>query len=108
MAKKIFVGNLSFQTTEAEVNDLFVQAGAVESVQIITDRDTGRSKGFAFVQMTNDEEAQKAIAELNGKEFNGRNLTVSEARPMERRDFGSGGPRGRDRGGNRGGGRGRY
>src|SRR2546422_9036786 len=68
------------------------QAGQVESVQIITDRDTGRSKGFAFVEMSNDEAATKAIAEFNGKEVNGRNLTVNEARPKEKRDFG--GPRG--------------
>ena len=92
MAKKLYVGNLSFQTSESELSELFAQAGQVESVQIITDRDTGRSKGFAFVEMSNDEAAAKAIAQFNGKEVNGRNLTVNEARPKEKRDFG--GPRG--------------
>ncbi len=92
MAKKLYVGNLSFQTRESDLSELFAQAGQVESVQIITDRDTGRSKGFAFVEMSNDEAATKAIAEFNGKEVNGRNLTVNEARPKEKRDFG--GPRG--------------
>ena len=103
MAKKIYVGNLSYQMTDADLSDLFGQIGSVESVQIITDRDTGRSKGFGFVQMSDDEAAEKAIAELNGKEVNGRALTVNEARPMERRDFGSRGGRG---GGGGGGGRG--
>jgi len=101
MAKKIYVGNLSYQMTEADLSDMFTQIGAVESVQIITDRDTGRSKGFGFVQMSDDEAAEKAIAQLNGKEIKGRALTVNEARPMERRG---------DRGsrGSGGGGRGRY
>ena len=99
MAKKIYVGNLSFQTTETDLTDMFGEIGQVESVQIITDRDTGRSKGFAFVQMADDAAAEKAIAQLNGKEVGGRNLTVNEARPMQKRDFGS-------RGG--GGGRRRY
>ena len=92
MAKKLYVGNLSFQTRESDLTELFAQAGQVESVQLITDRDTGRSKGFAFVEMSNDEAAAKAIAQFNGKEVNGRNLTVNEARPKEKRDFG--GPRG--------------
>ena len=92
MAKKLYVGNLSFQTRESDLSELFAQAGQVESVQIITDRDTGRSKGFAFVEMGNDEAATKAIAQFNGKEVNGRNLSVNEARPKEKRDFG--GPRG--------------
>src|SRR4051812_11861409 len=114
MAKKIYVGNLSFQTTESDITDMFSEIGQVESVQIITDRDTGRSKGFGFVQMSDDEAAEKAIAQFNGKEVNGRNLTVNEARPMERKEFGSrgggGGGGGRDRGGRGGGGggRGRY
>jgi RNA recognition motif-containing protein len=115
MAKKIYVGNLSYQMTETDLSDMFTQIGAVESVQIITDRDTGRSKGFGFVQMSDDEAAEKAIAQLNGKEVNGRALTVNEARPMERRDRGGsrgpggggGGGRGGGRGG-RGGGYGRY
>ena len=92
MAKRLYVGNLSFQTTESDLSELFVQVGAVDSVKIITDRDTGRSKGFAFVEMSNDEAAAKATAQFNGKEVNGRNLTVNEARPKEKRDFGR--PRG--------------
>jgi RNA recognition motif-containing protein len=100
MAKKIFVGNLSFQTTENDLSDMFGAIGQVESVQIITDRDTGRSKGFGFVQMADDAAAEKAIAQLNGKDVGGRNLTVNEARPMQKKDFGS-------RGGG-GGGRRRY
>jgi len=100
MPKKIYVGNLSFQTTETDLNDMFSDIGQVESVQIITDRDTGRSKGFGFVQMADDDAAEKAIAQLNGKEVGGRNLTVNEAKPMQKRDFGG-------RGGG-GGGRRRY
>src|ERR1051325_3717343 len=99
MSKKIFVGNLSFQTTENDLNDAFSQHGPVEAVAIITDRDTGRSKGFGFVTMT--EGGDKAIAQLSGTELNGRVLTVNEAKPMVKRD--SGGYR--DGGG---GGRGRY
>ena len=95
MAKKIYVGNLSFQTTEADVSEMFGNVGQVESVQIITDRDTGRSKGFGFVQMTDDAAAEKAIAALNSKEVNGRQLTVNEARPMEKKNFGGGGRRDR-------------
>src|SRR2546430_4308808 len=86
MAKKIFVGNLSFQTSENDLNNLFAQFGAVESVSIITDRDTGRSKGFGFVSM-GDDDAEKAIESLNGKDFGGRALTVNEARPMVKKDF---------------------
>ncbi len=88
MAKKIYVGNISFQTTEADLSDMFGQIGQVESVQIITDRETGLPKGFGFVQMADDDAAEKAIAQLNGKEVGGRNLTVNEARPMQKRDFG--------------------
>jgi RNA recognition motif-containing protein len=106
MAKKIFVGNLSFQTTDSDLNDLFAQFGEVESATIITDRDTGRSKGFGFVAM-NDDNAEKAISQLNGTELNGRALTVNEARPMVKRDFGGGGGRQNGRGGG-GGGRGGY
>jgi RNA recognition motif-containing protein len=95
MAKKIYVGNLSFQTTEADVSEMFGNVGQVESVQIITDRDTGRSKGFGFVQMSDDAAAEKAIAAFNGKEVNGRQLTVNEARPMEKKNFGGGGRRDR-------------
>ena len=86
MSKKIYVGNLSFRTTEEELSGLFQQIGAVESVSIITDRDTGRSKGFGFVSM-NDDDAEKAIAAFNGKDFSGRPLTVNEARPMVKREF---------------------
>jgi cold-inducible RNA-binding protein len=98
MSKKIYVGNLSFQTTDSDLNDLFAQFGEVESVSIITDRDTGRSKGFGFVAM-NDESAEKAISQLNGTELNGRQLTVNEARPMVKRDFGGGGRQNSGRGG---------
>ena len=94
MSKKIYVGNLSFRTSEEELTSLFEQIGSVESVSIITDRDTGRSKGFGFVAM-NDENADKAISELNGTEHNGRALTVNEARPMVKKDFGGGSNKGR-------------
>ena len=93
MSKKLFVGNLSFQTTESDITTAFEQFGAVESVQIITDRDTGRSKGFGFVAM-GEEEADKAIAQLNGSQLGGRALTVNVAKPMVKRDFGGGGYRG--------------
>src|SRR5919197_5137375 len=86
MSKKIFVGNLSFQTTESDLTEMFSHHGVVETVAIITDRETGRSKGFGFVTMT--EGADKAIAQLSGSELNGRMLTVNEARPMVKRDFG--------------------
>src|SRR5436190_4792618 len=101
MAKKIYVGNLSFQTTDADLNDMFSEVGQVDSVQIITDRDTGRSKGFGFVEMSDDEAAAKAIERFNGKEVNGRALTVNEARPKESGSPGpgGGGGGGRDRGG---------
>ena len=89
MSKKIYVGNLSFRTTEEELTGLFEQIGAVESVSIITDRDTGRSKGFGFVEMQDG--GDKAIAEINGKDFKGRALTVNEARPMSPRDSRGGG-----------------
>ena len=97
MSKKLYVGNLSFQTTESDVTNAFAQCGAVESVSIITDRDSGRSKGFGFVTME-EEGAEKAIATLNGSQLDGRTLTVNEARPMVKRDFGNGSRRG---GGNR-------
>ena len=84
MKKKLYVGNLSFETTESDLKELFGQTGSVETVRIITDRDTGRSKGFGFVQM--QEGGDKAIAEMNGKDFKGRALTVNEARPMSSRD----------------------
>ena len=89
MQEKLYVRNLSFETTETELKELFDQAGPVETVRIITDRDTGRSKGFGFVEM--QEGGDKAIAEMNGKDFKGRALTVNEARPMSPRDSGGGG-----------------
>src|SRR5262245_7097448 len=100
MAKRIYVGNFSFQTTETDLNNMFGAIGQVESVQIITDRDTGRSKGFSFVEMADDAAAEKAIAQLNGREIGGRKLTVNQAKPVEKRDS-------RERGGGDGG-RGRY
>ena len=98
MAKRIYVGNLSFQTTETDIRNLFGTIGRLESVQIITDRETGRSKGFGFVQMSDDAAAEKAIEQLNGKELGGRKLTVNEARPMEKRAFGARSGGGGDRG----------
>src|SRR6266550_7853623 len=101
MGKKLYVGNLSYQVDSSELEQLFGQHGTVVSAQIISDRDTGRSKGFGFVQMGTDEEAQAAIAALNGKEHDGRALTVTEAKPREDRPRGGGG-------GGGGGGRGGY
>jgi cold-inducible RNA-binding protein len=103
MSKRIFVGNLSYQTTESDLTTLFEQAGEVESASIITDRDSGRSKGFAFVEMGN-EAADKAITQFNGAELNGRALTVNEARPREDRSSSRGGGNGgRRSSGDRGG-----
>jgi len=98
--KNLFVGNMSFQTTEGELSALFKQFGEVSRVHLVMDRETGRARGFAFVEMPNDEEAAKAVASLDGKELGGRNLKVNEARPKAA----SGGPRpggggGRSRGG---------
>ena len=111
MATKLYVGNLSFRTTQEDLRELFAQAGTVESASVIEDRETGRSRGFGFVEMATQEEALAAIEQFNGKDFNGRNLTVNEARPRtERGGGGGGGGRGGygggggDRGGNRGGG----
>src|SRR6266446_773615 len=99
--KNLFVGNMSFHTTEAELNDLFKPFGQVTRVHLVMDRQTGRARGFAFVEMPNDDEAAKAIAGLDGKEFGGRNIKVNEARPKE---GGGGGGRGGPRGGGGGGG----
>ncbi|MDP2586173.1 MAG: RNA-binding protein [Candidatus Komeilibacteria bacterium] len=108
MAKKLYVGGLSYDTTEDSLRNYFSQAGNVESAMVIMDKMTGRSKGFGFVEMVSDEEAQAAIDMFNGKEFEGRRLNVNEARPMEARPPRSGGfSRGNDRGGF-GGGRGRF
>jgi RNA recognition motif-containing protein len=106
MSSKLYVGNLSFQTSSEDLQKLFAQVGTVESATIVEDRDTGRSRGFGFVEMATKEEGQKAIEEFNGKDFNGRNLTVNEARPREDRGNRGGGQRGGGRGfgGNRGGG----
>lgn len=97
MNQKLYVGNLPYSTTDSSLSDLFAQAGTVTSASVITDKMSGRSKGFGFVEMSSTEEAQKAIDMFHDKEFEGRRLTVNEARPKEdrpRRDFG------RDRGGN--------
>ncbi|HXF39777.1 MAG TPA: RNA-binding protein [Blastocatellia bacterium] len=99
---RIFVGNLSYQTTEDQLTDLFSEVGQVESATIVTDRDTGRSRGFAFVEMDKDAAAQ-AIEKFNGVELNGRAINVNEARPRPERSFGSGGGAG-GRGGYGGGG----
>lgn len=110
MGSKLYVGNLSFDTTENDLQDLFSAAGAVREAVLIQDKMTGKSRGFAFVTMSSDDEAQAAIAQFHGKDYQGRNLTVNEARPREefaggggggggRRNFGGGGG-----GGNRGGG----
>ena len=99
MSKKLYVGNLAFQTTSQNLEQLFAQAGTVESASVIEDRDTGRSKGFAFVEMSTDDEAAAAIEQFNGKEVAGRTLKVNEARPRENRSGGGGGF-----GGNRNGG----
>lgn len=85
MAKKLYVGGLSYSTSEETLKNTFSEAGAVESAKIIIEKMTGRSKGFGFVEMTKDEDAQKAIEMFNGKELDGRRLTVNEARPMEAR-----------------------
>ena len=104
MSKKLYVGNLAFQTTSQDLQELFAQAGTVESASIIEDRDTGRSKGFAFVEMSTEEEAAAAIDQFNGKELAGRMLKVNEARPKESRPGGGGGRGFGGGGGNRGGG----
>ena len=116
MGTKLYVGNLSFRTTAEELRDAFASVGSVESASVIEDRDTGRSRGFAFVEMATAEEAAAAIEQFNGKDFGGRNLTVNEAKPREDRGgrgggggggggrggYGGGGGRDRDRGGDRG------
>ena len=114
MSKRIYVGGLPFKTTEEEMNALFATYGAVTSAKLITDKYSGQSRGFGFVEMPNDEEAIAAMEKLNGSDFGGRKLTINEARPMEARPrtggFGGGrdgGGRGGDRGG-RGGGGGGY
>lgn len=118
MGKKLYVGNLPFSATEQVLLDTFSQCGTVESAKIITDRDTGRSKGFGFVEMSTETEAQTAITKFNGADYDGRAMTVNEAKPMVPRENRGGGGGGGFGGGNRdrgsrggfggGGGRGRY
>ena len=100
MGNKLYVGNLPFSATDDSLREMFQQAGAVESARVITDRDSGRSKGFGFVEMSTEQEATAAINKFNGADFEGRSLTVNEARPMAPREggFGGGGGGGRDRG----------
>jgi RNA recognition motif-containing protein len=105
LGKKLYVGNLGYGVTSSELETMFATFGTVQSAQVIEDRDTGRSKGFAFVEMGSDQEAQAAIQGLNGKEHDGRALTVNEARPREERGGGGAGGGGRGgRGGGYGGG----
>jgi RNA recognition motif-containing protein len=103
MGKKIYVGNLPFTATSESLSELFGQFGKVDSSKIITDRDTGRSKGFGFIEMSDSAEADSAISQLNGADHGGRSLTVNEARPMEKREGGGGGFAGKRDGGGRGG-----
>ncbi|HEX6185531.1 MAG TPA: RNA-binding protein [Pyrinomonadaceae bacterium] len=104
MSMKLYVGNLSFQTSSSDLQDLFSQAGTVESASVVEDRDTGRSRGFGFVEMSSKEEGEAAIQQLNGKEVGGRALTVNEAKPREDRRPGGGGGGGRGGFGGGGGG----
>src|SRR5215213_6389759 len=106
MSMKLYVGNLTFQTTDDDLQGLFSQVGTVESVSIVTDRDTGRSRGFGFVEMGSKAEGEAAISKFNGTEIQGRSLTVNEAKPRENRSGGGGGRGGFGGGG--GGGRSRY
>src|SRR5262245_7709682 len=112
MSMKLYVGNLSFGTTEDDLHQLFSQVGTVDSATMVTDRDTGRSRGFAFVEMSSKSEGEAAISKFNGAELDGRSLTVNEARPRENRGGGGRGGGGRGGsgrgGGGFGGGRSRY
>jgi RNA recognition motif-containing protein len=109
MSSKLYVGNLSFSLSDQDLEEAFGEFGTVQSVNIIEDRDTGRSRGFGFVEMSSAEEAQKAITELDGAELDGRNLKVNEAKPRENRGGGGGGGRrGGGGGGGYGGGGGRW
>jgi RNA recognition motif-containing protein len=99
MGRKLYVGNLPYEIGETELQELFAQAGSVESVRVMRDQATGRARGFAFVEMSTDDEAQQAINAMNGAQVGGRNLTVNEARPQAARSgsgFGGGGPRRRE------------
>ena len=105
MGKKLYVGNLSYSVRDSDLEEMFAAHGSVQSAQVIMDRDTGRSKGFGFVEMASDQEAQSAISALNGRDIGGRALTVNEARPREEGGRGGGGGRGGyGGGGGRGGG----
>jgi RNA recognition motif-containing protein len=108
MAKKLYVGSLSYGVTDDQLRDFFAQAGTVESAQVVMDRMSGRSRGFGFVEMATDEEAQRAIETLNGQELDGRALMVNEARPMSDRPQRSGGGYGGGSRGGSGGGRGGF
>ena len=99
MGRKLFVGNLPFTTGEAELQEMFEQAGAIESVRVMRDQATGRARGFAFVEMQTEDDAQKAITQFNGTDMGGRQLVVNEARPKPEFAGGGGGGGGRDRGG---------
>lgn len=109
---KLYVGNLSFNTGNSELEELFGQIGTVESASVVEDRDTGRSRGFGFVEMANKEDGERAISELDGKEFDGRQIKVNEAKPRENRaaggGYGGGGGRGNRGGGGYGGGSNRW
>ena len=105
MGKKLYCGNLSYNVASSDLDQIFGEYGTVKSAEVIMDRDTGRSKGFGFVEMNSDQEAQAAIDGVNGKEHDGRTLTVNEARPREARTGGGGGGRGGYGGGGGGGGR---
>ena len=102
MGNKLYVGNLSFRVTSEDLHEYFAAAGAVESANVVFDRETGRSRGFGFVEMGSEDDANNAIAQFNGQEYDGRNMVVNEARPREDRGGGGGG------GGRRGGGGGGY
>ncbi len=98
MAKRLFVGSLPYEVTSEQLEEMFAAAGTVDSATVITDKFSGRSKGFGFVEMSTDEESDKAISELNGKEISGRAIVVNEARPREERPAGGAGGGNRDRG----------
>jgi RNA recognition motif-containing protein len=98
MSRKLYVGNIPYETNETDLQDLFSQAGAVESINVMRDRDTGRARGFAFVEMATDEDAQNAISQLHDQQFGGRRLTVNEAKPQVARSGGGGGGYGGSRG----------
>jgi cold-inducible RNA-binding protein len=107
MSNKLYVGNLSFRVTSEDLHEYFAAAGAVDSANVVFDRETGRSRGFGFVEMATEDDANNAIAQFNGQEYDGRNMVVNEARPREDRGGGGGGGGGR-RGGGGGGGGGGY